>query len=152
MHEEGCHCCQHQRVNPVRNWTDLPLSLSSPFLVDSCGFSIATLLTGVIVRIFVVTLPLTTPSWPRRLLAPTAAHGRQRCQAQKRASNSSHVSPLSWSLSRRPSLHSSPPIYVFLIVPHASALSLKHLSGVDLGYGFSAQTWPPSPRQYFLND
>lgn len=96
---------------------------------------------------------LPAPSWLLRLLACTVAHARQRCQAQSeppaRATSLRCLGPCSGDFLSTP----FPPLCVPLIVPLASAPSLNHLPRVDLGYGFSAQTWPPSLRQFFpLND
>lgn len=64
------------------------------------------------------------PLWLLPLLACTVAHAGAAVPSTEQASNSTHVS----LLSRRLSVNSSSPIYVFLIVLLASTPSLKHLT------------------------
>lgn len=151
VHWERCYYClihavfvRNSTCTLVFNWSSSvsssSSSLSSPFPYASVDAP----------RYICSDSALPTPSWLLRLLACTMAHARQRCQAQSeppaRATSLRCLGPCLGDFLSTP----LPPLYVPLI---ASTPSLNHLPRVDLGYGFSAQTWPPSLRQFFpLND
>lgn len=153
-----------QRVNPIRNLACTLLcffltSASSLSLVDSCGWPVATLLTGRIVRIFVVTLPsplltglgICWHVW--RHMPGSGAKHRASLQLKPRLSLVFLVAvketfcPLLFPYLRCSHCLASTP-------PSSSSSSLFEtlVQGWLLGYELSAQTWLPSPRQFFLND